>query len=173
MVFAKYNVIKQTAVLASHYFVVARLMPSIIKQNIKTMKKLLVLSIFACFICVGAFAQVSQGNSAYGHSHKKYHKHYTVTRHTVTHPYNDVNHRNINYSNRTETRTVRTDNDRNRMDRDRNANRNNVNYNRTETRTDINRNRTDRDRVRDNRSEVRQTTSVHKEEGRKEDHDKK
>lgn len=113
------------------------------------MKKLLILSLLACF-AFGASAQTSPGNSAFGHSHKKYHKHYTVTHHTVIHHDNDADRNRVTYSHRTERRTVRTDIDRNRTDRDR-----------------------DRDRDRDNRGTVRQTTVVHKDEIRKEDHDRK
>ena len=55
-----------------------------------------------CFVYIGASAQVSPGNSAFGHSHKKYTKHhyYTNTRRE------DGDRRDVNYRHRTSIRTI-------------------------------------------------------------------
>ena len=68
------------------------------------MKKLLMMAIFAGFISLGATAQTSPGNSAYGHSHKKIKKHY---RHTVIHHSENADRNAINVTHRTTIKTVK------------------------------------------------------------------
>ena len=65
------------------------------------MKKLFFLTIFACLVYFGASAQVSPGNSAFGHSHKKHAKHYAYTTRR------DGDNRTINYRHRTAIRTIK------------------------------------------------------------------
>ena len=65
------------------------------------MKKLFFLTMIASFAYFGASAQVQPGNSAFGHSHKKYAKHYY--RNTGR---EDGDRRDINYRHRTAIRTI-------------------------------------------------------------------
>jgi hypothetical protein len=75
-----------------------------IQTNIIIMKKILLMAIVAAFSYLGANAQTAPGNSAYGHSHKKIHKHYHVTNNTAS------NRRAINVTHRTTIKAV-TSND--------------------------------------------------------------
>ena len=71
------------------------------------MKKLLFIAFFGCFISLGAVAQKSPGNSAYGHSHKKAKK--VKKTYPLTH--NKSTHRKaINVAHKTEIQTIK-DND--------------------------------------------------------------
>jgi hypothetical protein len=74
------------------------LLPYVNKQNYLIMKKIFLMAVVAIFSYFGAAAQ---GNSAYGHSHKKAKKHYHVT-------YRENADRNaINVRHRTAIRTTK------------------------------------------------------------------
>ena len=66
------------------------------------------MAVVAAFCYLGATAQTAPGNSAYGHSHKKIHKHY---HHVVTTHREDADRKPINVEHRTTIRTIKHNDD--------------------------------------------------------------
>lgn len=71
-----------------------------------TMKKLLIMTVFAAFTALGVSAQTS-GNSTYGHSHKKTKK---AKKHHKTYNTTAADRKAINVQHKTTVRTIRQDN---------------------------------------------------------------